>query len=50
MLRRPFSVGLVYVVTVGLAALVSPLIVLDLIKGNEADVDRVIRFAGTLDD
>lgn len=23
---------------------------IDLIKGNEADVDRVIRFAGTLDD
>ncbi len=34
MLRRPFSVGLVYVVTVVLAALVSPLLLLDLIRGN----------------
>lgn len=35
-LRRPFSVGLVYVVTMALAALVSPLVALDLIKGNVA--------------
>lgn len=34
MLRRPFSVGLVYVVTVALAALVSPLLLLELIRGN----------------
>ena len=34
MLKRPFSVGLVYVVTVVLAGLVSPLLVLDLIRGN----------------
>ncbi|MGG6462523.1 hypothetical protein [Solilutibacter silvestris] len=47
MLRRPFSVGLVYVVTMGLAALVSPLIVLDLIKGNVAMAMLVLQL-GTL--
>lgn len=47
MLRRPFSVGLVYVVTMGLAALVSPLIVLDLVKGNAVMAMLVLQL-GTL--
>ncbi len=47
MLRRPFSVGLVYVVTMGLAALVSPLIVVDLIKGN-VPVAMLVLQLGTL--
>ncbi|MBS0226177.1 MAG: hypothetical protein JSS25_07555 [Proteobacteria bacterium] len=47
MLRRPFSVAVVYVVTVGLAALVSPIIVLDLIKGNVAMAMLVLQL-GTL--
>ncbi|PNS09638.1 hypothetical protein [Solilutibacter silvestris] len=34
MLRRPFSVALVYLVTMLLPALVTPLLLLDLIKGN----------------
>ena len=47
MLRRPFSVGLVYVVTMALAALVSPLIVLELIKGN-ATLAMLVLQLGTL--
>lgn len=47
MLHRPFSVGLVYLATVLLAALVSPLLVLDLIKGNVWVAMLVLQF-GTL--
>ena len=47
MLRHPFSVALVYLVTMLLAALVPPLLALDLIKGNALVAMLVLQF-GTL--